>query len=191
MKIIKKFISALSVVVFIVCLVLLAIVMITPKNSNGSRVVNIAGYSIMSVLTNSMEDEYNVGDLILIKKTDVSELKEKDVITFYSPDPSIEGAIVTHRIIDITDENGQKLFETKGDNSPAADSYKVSASSIIGKVQGKVPFIGKATNFMQTNKTAFFLIIILPMLVIIASEVRNIVVIARNGEENESEENNK
>ena len=83
------------------------------------------------------------------------------------------------------------MFETKGDNSPAADSYKVSASSIIGKVQGKVPFIGKATNFMQTNKTAFFLIIILPMLVIIASEVRNIVVIARNGEENESEENNK
>ncbi len=190
MKIIKKILSFLSAVIFVVCLALLAIVMVTPK-TEGARVINIAGYSILSVLTNSMEDEYNVGDLILIKKTDASELEVKDVITFYSPDPAIEGAIVTHRIIDITEENGQKKFETKGDNSPAADSYKVSESDVIGSVQGKIPFVGKATTFMQTNKIAFFAIIILPMLVIIASEIKNIVVIARSGEEDEVEEDNK
>ncbi len=190
MKVLKKLISVLSAVIFILCLILLAVVMITPK-TGGANVVNVAGYSVLSVLTDSMEDEYNVGDLILIKKTDTDELKVKDVITFYSPDPAIEGAIVTHRIINITEENGQRMFETQGDNSPAADAYPIGESAVLGKVQGKVPFIGKAATFMQTNKAAFFLIVILPMLVIIASEIRNIIVIARNGEEDEVEENNK
>ncbi len=185
MKIVKKLVSFLSAIIFIICLALLAIVMITPKGESGNRVVNIAGYSVMSVLTNSMEPKYNVGDMIIVKKTNTDELKTEDVITFYSPDPSIEGAIVTHSIIDIAEENGQRSFETKGINSPAADQYRVSESDVIGKTVGKIPFIGKAATFMQTNRIAFFLIVVLPMLLIIASEIKNIVVIARSGDEDE------
>lgn len=144
----------------------------------------------MSVLTGSMEPEYNVGDLVIIKKTDTDVLKVKDVITFYSPDPTVQGAIVTHRINDITEENGQIKFETKGDNNEIVDTEKVSEDKIIGKVQGKIPYVGKATTFMQTNRTAFFLIVILPMLLIMAFEIKDIVLIARSGDEDESEADN-
>ncbi len=190
MKVLKKISSFISAIIFIVCLLLLAVVMITPKGENGSKVVNIAGYSIMSVLTGSMEPEYNVGDLVIIKKTNTDELKVKDVITFYSPAPGIEGAIVTHRINDIIEENGQRKFETKGDNNETIDNEDVPEDKVIGKVQGKIPYVGKAATFMQTNRTAFFLIVILPMLVIMAFEVKDIILIARSGDEDESEADN-
>ena len=190
MKILKKLASIFSAIIFVICLVLLAVVIITPKSENGSKVVNIAGYSIMTVLTGSMEPDYKVGDIVIVKKTVTDELKVKDVITFYSNDPTMEGQIVTHRIIDITEENGRRLFETKGDNNQIADLEKVEEEDVIGKVQGRVPYVGKAANFMQTNRTAFFLIVILPMLVIMALEVKDIIVIARSGDEDESEESN-
>ncbi len=190
MKILKKLVSFLSAIVFIICLALLAVVMITPKAENGSKVVSIAGYSIMSVLTGSMEPNYNVGDIVIIKKTDADELKVKDVITFYSSDPDFEGAIVTHRINDIINENGQLKFETKGDNNEIVDTENVSEDKVIGKVQGRIPYVGKAATFMQTNRTAFFLIVILPMLVIMAFEVKDIILIARSGDEDESEADN-
>ncbi len=144
----------------------------------------------MSVLTGSMEPNYNVGDIVIVKKTDTDELKNKDVITFYSSDPDMEGQIVTHRIIDITEENGQRLFETKGDSNKIADLEKVEENDVIGKVEGRIPYVGKAATFMQTNRVAFFLIVILPMLVIMAMEVKDIIVIARSGDEDESEESN-
>ncbi len=190
MRIIKKLVSFLSAIIFIVCLALLAVVIVTPKSENGSKVVNIAGYSIMSVLTGSMEPNYNVGDIVIIKKTNTDELKVKDVITFYSNDPDMQDQIVTHRINDITEENGQRLFETKGDNNEIADIEKISENDIIGKVRFRIPYVGKATTFLQTNRTAFFLIVILPMLVIMALEVKDIIVIARSGDEDESEESN-
>lgn len=190
MKILKKLVSFISAIVFIICLALLAVVIVTPKGENGAKVVNVAGYSIMSVLTGSMEPDYKVGDIVIVKKTDTDELKNKDVITFYSSDPDMEGQIVTHRIIDITEENGQRLFETKGDNNKIADLEKVEEKDVIGKVEGRIPYVGKAATFMQTNRTAFFLIVILPMLVIMAMEVKDIIVIARSGDEDESEENN-
>ena len=190
MKILKKLVSIFSAIIFIVCLALLAVVIMTPKGENGSKVVSVAGYSVMTVLTGSMEPDYKVGDVVIIRKTDTDELKVKDVITFYSNDPTMEGQIVTHRIIDITEENGQRLFETKGDNNQIADLEKVEEEDVIGKVQARVPYVGKAANFMQTNRTAFFLIVILPILVIMAFEVKDIIVIARSGDEDESEESN-
>ena len=165
--------------------------MITPKDAAGNKRVNVAGYSIMTVMTGSMEPAYQVGDIIVIKKTNENELQVKDVITFISTDEELNGQPITHRIIDITEENGQKKFGTKGDNNQIADETPVTSDRILGKVQLRIPFVGRAVNFMQTNRIAFFLIVILPMLVIMALEVKDIIMIARSGDEDEGEEDNK
>ena len=191
MKILKKLTSALSTIIFIVCLFLLAVVIMTPKNADGTKTVNIAGYSMMSVLTESMEPEYNVGDIVVIKVTDASELKVKDVITFSSIDPALQGQPVTHRINDIIEEDGITKFETKGDNNEGIDADLVTEDRILGKVQFRIPYVGKAINFLQTNRIGFFGVVILPMLVIMTFEVKNIILIARGGDEDESEADNK
>lgn len=191
MKIIKKLVSIISAVIFVVCLLLLAVVLMTPKGANGSKVVNIAGYSIMSVISPSMDPEYKIGDIVIIKETDASELKKGDVITFSSLDPVLQGGPVTHRINNIIEENGVVKFETKGDANKVVDSDLVTEDRIYGKVQFKIPAVGKAVNLLQTNKIAFFLIVILPMLLIMASEVKDIILIARSGDEDESEKDSK
>lgn len=191
MKILKKLTSALSTIIFIVCLFLLVVVVMTPKNADGTKTVNIAGYSMMSVLTESMEPEYNVGDIVVIKVTDASELKVKDVITFSSIDPALQGQPVTHRINDIIEEDGITKFETKGDNNEGIDADLVTEDRILGKVQFRIPYVGKAINFLQTNRIGFFGVVILPMFVIMAFEVKNIILIARGGDEDESEADNK
>ncbi len=144
----------------------------------------------MNVLTGSMEPTYKVGDIIVIKVTAPEDLKKGDVITFISEDPTLKGQTVTHRIVSVTDDNGKIKFETKGDNNKVADETLVTQDKVLGKVQFKIPFVGKAVNFMQTNRAAFFLIIILPMLVIMAFEVKDIILIARSGDDDESEKDN-
>ena len=190
MKIFKKIASVISAIVFVVCLLLLAVVFITPKGENGSKVVNIAGYSVMTVVSPSMEPEYKIGDIVIIKKTNVSELAKGDVITFSSLDPDLQGGAVTHRINNIIEEKGRIKFETKGDANKIVDSDLVTEDRIYGKVQFKIPSLGKAVNFFQTSKVAFFLVIILPMLVIMAFEVKDIIFIARSGDEDESKKDN-
>lgn len=190
MKIVKKITSIISAILFIICLLLLLLVVATPKDATGNKRVNVAGYSIMNVLTGSMEPTYQVGDIVVIKATNPDELKKDDVITFISSDPDLKGQAVTHRIINIEEKTGQKKFETKGDNNKVADETLVTQDKVLGKVQFKIPFVGKAVNFMQTNRAAFFLIIILPMLVIMAFEVKDIILIARSGDDDESEKDN-
>ena len=191
MKIIKKITSIVAAIIFIICLLLLALVVMTPEDASGNKRVNVAGYSIMNVLTGSMEPAYQAGDIVVVKVTDPKELNKGDVITFVSSDPELNGQTVTHRIVDVVENLGWREFETKGDNNPAKDETLVSEDEIIGKVEFKIPFVGKAVNFMQTNRAAFFLIIILPMLAIMAFEVKDIIKIARSGDEDESDEDKK
>ena len=59
---------------------------------------SIAGYEVLRVITPSMEPELPLDTLILIKDVDKDDLKEGDIITFISDDPSVKGFYVTHRI---------------------------------------------------------------------------------------------
>lgn len=72
------------------------------------------GYTLKSVLSGSMEPEFNTGSLILVKEiADVKELQKGDVITFMQD----ANTAVTHRIVDITKQGDHLLFKTKGDNN--------------------------------------------------------------------------
>ena len=85
-------------------------------------------YSMLWVLTDSMEPTIKEQSYILVKKVDVNTLKEGDVITFKSHDSTINGELNTHRIYQIVEEG--KEFITKGDNCVAPDEAHVYASDI-------------------------------------------------------------
>lgn len=77
----------------------------------------------------------NRGDVILVKKVSIEELKVGDVIVFNSPN----GKII-HRIISI--EDGK--VTTKGDANPSPLSFEqhVGANQIIGKAYFRIPYLG-------------------------------------------------
>ena len=91
-----------------------------------------------------------------------------DIISFYA---QYNGAqeIITHRI----ERLGGNVYITKGDNNNTIDSVPVVPRLIIGKVVAIIPYIGYWV--MAVNSIAgkvFF--IILPMLIIISTEVQQI-----------------
>ncbi|MFA5154677.1 MAG: signal peptidase I, partial [Clostridia bacterium] len=83
------------------------------------------GYSVMNIISRSMEPDIPKNTFILIQRVDPELLKEGDIITFYSSDPTIKGLPNTHRIIQIIFEDNQKLFVTKGDANAIPDLYDV------------------------------------------------------------------
>ena len=185
-KFFRFFASILSAVIFVLCLISFIIIAISAKNNT---VASIFNHSLLSILTQSMEPDYKPGDLVVVKKVDVKELKVGDIISFYSTASDIEGKPNTHRIIKIEKINGEPVFTTKGDNNEIPDADGVKAENIIGKVVMKIPVLGKAVRFLQTTKAAYFLVIMLPILVIFIFEVRNVVVKYREVKLDDENEN--
>lgn len=54
------------------------------------------------------------------------------------------GRTITHRVVGIdtsSDGSGQRIFTTKGDNSPSTDA-PVTTKQVVGIVRAEVPYIG-------------------------------------------------
>ncbi len=122
---------------------------------------SIAGISIFTVLTSSMENEIPKGSLVVAKYMEPSELKIGDDITFMIS----ETTTITHRIIGIVEnyeQTGQRAFETKGTMNKDKDKLPVPAVNVIGKVVYHNYTLGRITDFISQN-----IIIILVMVVLI------------------------
>ncbi len=122
------------------------------------KAADIFGVSILRVVTGSMEPSIHEGDFIIVRKTDVSELREGDIICFYSRDSAISGMPNTHRIVRVLDDGS---FVTKGDANRTEDPVTVSADSIIGRYDGKVGFLRWINSFSSVKKLLFLAIIII------------------------------
>ncbi len=92
------------------------------------------GYSIMNIVSGSMEDTIPEGSYILIKKADPSEIRKGDIICFFSDDPRIEGFPNTHTVVEdpIQGENGLE-FVTKGDANLLKDAETAKGDKLIGR----------------------------------------------------------
>ena len=88
LKKIWNIVSTALVVLMVLCAVFLM----------GSRLL---GYQVFTVISGSMEPEYNVGDLIYVKKVDVNTIEVGDDITFLLNEDLV---VATHRVIRIDAE---------------------------------------------------------------------------------------
>lgn len=89
------------------------------------------------IATGSMEPLIMPGDVILIDKRDIKDIKMGDVVQFKRED-----IYISHRIIEIVDMGSEQDYRTKGDNNSVADSELVREEQIKGKVVGVIPKIG-------------------------------------------------
>lgn len=147
------------------------------------KVASIGGYSVMKVVTGSMEPSIHVDDYILIKKVDVSELKVGDVITFLSDDPQIKDMPNSHRITEINEDG---TFTVKGDANLTEDVYKVRADRIIGRYVRKMRLFRFIGSFASSKKLLMILFI-LPTVCICIYESRSLFRIIRGTDEPQDE----
>jgi len=126
-------------------------------------------YRLLVVQSGSMEPAIKVGSLVATEQRD--EYQVGDIITFQdSENPAIS---ITHRIVEIKEEQDEKSFVTKGDTNQGADPEKVRASKVLGKVFLTIPYAGYVIAYTKT-KQGLALLIVVPATLIIGSEIINI-----------------
>lgn len=115
----------------------------------GNKYSSFFGYSIFEVQTGSMADTINVGDWIIVKKSQNVELD--DIITFEE-----DGEYVTHRVKEIY----KNTYVTKGDANSAKDK-PIAYSQVVGRVTKILP------NFGILRKTLFNPIVLITLIITI------------------------
>ena len=178
----KLFNAAAIVLIFVSVFVLLSVVL-TPAG----QVPQVLGYSVFRVMTGSMEPEIREDSLLVVQKTPPEDIAPGDVISFFSPDPMLEGAVNTHRVVRIEKENGRTQFITKGDANVIEDTYPVDASALVGRAVFKSYALGKTVSLLS-NPLVFGTIILLPLLVILLMNLYRAVRIAADIAKKEEEE---
>lgn len=112
------------------------------------------GSQTYSVLTSSMAPHYAPGTFLVVKPQDYEALQVGDVITYQLESGRPE--VITHRITTITtDQAGERILITQGDNNDVADSEPVHEIQVRGKLFYAVPYVGFVANALgQTNRGA-------------------------------------
>ena len=110
-------------------------------------------------------------DLIFIVSADESQLALYDIVAYRSA----EGAIIIHRIVDITQLGGRTYYVMRGDANTAADGTAISYEAVIGKYCGaKIPGLGAAILFLQSWYGIVTVVVLVYIVCVYDSSVKKI-----------------
>lgn len=155
-------VNVLSTMVILLAVFVLLSVLLTERG----QVPQVLGYSAFRVLTGSMEPQIREQDLILVRRTEPESVQVGDVITFYSADPALGGAVNTHRVTAISQDAHGVSFTTKGDANLIEDRYAVRETDLIGVVVWRSMLLGRLTGLVS-NPLVFLPLVFLPLAAIL------------------------
>lgn len=181
-KIIYGIVNFISVVIIAAAIVVLIMVLLTKPGKPPS----IGGFTLLRIITGSMVPTYDVDTMILVQETDPSQIREGDVISFYSSDPMLDGAVNTHRVVRIEKDGGQYVYTTKGDGNNVEDPYDVKSEYLVGKVIWSSVILGKISRLVS-NPLIFIPVILVPLAVILLSNFFQTISLARKIAKEEEE----
>ena len=125
------------------------------------EVPRVFGYSLINIISGSMEPEIKQGDYILIEDIDPAEVEKGDIICFYSTDPSIYGYPNTHCVVEEPYiENGEYYYVTQGIANPIPDKQPAEGGRLIGRY---VTTLDAMTSFLQFISNNMLMVIVLPL----------------------------
>lgn len=139
----------------------IAVIFLYIITSNMPISMGLRSYLVQS---GSMEPTIMTGDIVIVQPQ--SSYAPRDVVTF----KDAEGRIVTHRIADIKNTDGQEVITTRGDANRTDDFDTITPSSIIGKVTFMIPKLGFFVAFGK-SLPGLILMIIIPAALFIIDEI--------------------
>ena len=165
---ISKIIST-AIFVVLVLLILLILFYIFRVNylTKNDRLGEVK-FNMYTILTQSMYPTIEAGDVIVTYRNPNDKYNDGDIITFVSE--SNAGLVITHRIKNVYDVNGEYSYQTQGDNNNTSDSEIVKGKNVIGQVKLRIPKVGYAQQFL-TSKFGFIVAILLPCLGIVIYDI--------------------
>jgi signal peptidase len=121
----------------------------------------LLGYSSVIVYGGSMGGSVPVGSIAVTKQVQPDDVSVGDVIVFYPPTTSQHRSTLMHRVVSIREEDGQRLFHTKGDANATADPWEMGIEGHGSRVVYAVPYVGYLVNFAG-SPLGWTLLLLLP-----------------------------
>ena len=183
-SVIRRVVDVVEWALLLIAIGLAAYVMI---NASQGKAVKLFGNSLLHIVTGSMEPTVSVGDYIYIKDVEISDLKQGDIIAYYSEDPEIAGKLVLHRIVNINEDG---TYQTMGDANPIPDRLPVRADQIAGRFTGRARLFNWLASFVSPQKL-LLLAVVIPLFFLSIYEVNTVAkifVTSRKGDGEEASE---
>lgn len=112
---------------------------------------SIFGFRTYTVLTDSMEDTFKAGDIIVVKRVEnPDELEAGDIITFISQNPDSLDKIITHKIKEKAIIDGCPSFITYGTTTGDIDDKPVAYNYVLGEYKFKISKAGHFVEFLKS-----------------------------------------
>lgn len=160
-------------------LLICCVIIVLQVLKNPGQTPNLFGYKFFNVISGSMKPNLEIGDIVITKE--IEDIKKGDIITFRQ-----QNSIITHRVVDIINENEKLYYQTKGDNNNSNDEILVEYKDIEGIYACRIPKIGIVINNIQ-NTTSMIIIILVLYLIYKILQIKDDRKIARHEKRKELE----
>ena len=185
-NIVKKTLKGLVIILIIIEVVLMSFIMIFKMSGKNPT---LFGYQFYVIVSPSMEPELSVGDVILSKKYKGQPIEKGDIITFLGREGSLEGKVVTHQVIEVEETNGELSITTKGLANNIEDP-SITQSDVLSIMKYKTVGFGFIYRLMSSTP-GFIFLILLPLLILIASEIYRLARILHGDDEDNDQKGEK
>ena len=159
--------NILYILLFVIVLLMLVVVILQRVSDNS---ISLGGYRLFTVATGSMEPKYEVGDILISKEINPNDIQIGDDIVYRGKEGSFNGKVVTHQVVSIRDEEGNKKIITKGIANTEEDP-EIDSTQVYGKVIYKVHTLSFISQIIK-NIYVFYFIIFVPIAIIIFRQIR-------------------
>lgn len=131
----KKIFSVIGFVFAILLFALaLSVFILSLQAKKENRQVEFLGYSFSVVLTDSMEPEIKVGDLVVVKHCDITEAELGENVVFIQRSGVLQGQRIIHEAVKIDTDADGLYIRTQGvnENIDSMDPDYVRADNFVG-----------------------------------------------------------
>ena len=175
-KLIKKIVYF---IIYVILITILSIVIIQKFSNNN---ISFLGYRIFRVVSESMVPEYNINDVLLIKKIKNDDIETGNNISYKKTIGENKEVIITHKVIDIEkDSDGNIIFHTKGLANTIEDPI-VKEEQVYGVVIHKI-YLLSILNKLINNKYGFLILVIAPLFILVCSNIKELIKLTKEKED--------
>lgn len=136
------------------------------------------------VMSGSMEPAVGTGDVIFVREVPPEDVERGDVITFRERSGS-STMYTTHRVVEVTQRDGELHFRTKGDANDDPDAELVAAGEVVGRMAFRVPYVGYFVAFAR-SRLGVLLFMVVPGLLLLVTELKGLAEAFRDDSSTES-----
>ena len=113
MKKILSFVKKIVDILLTIFVISFVLVVCLQRFSNNQ--ISIFKYRMFTVVSGSMEPEYNIGEVLISKEVNPDKIKVGDDVSYLGKSGTFKDKVVTHRVVAIEkDVDGKRIFRTKG-----------------------------------------------------------------------------